>query len=79
MSLGMSRQASRRSRASLRALATQPGTILPVTPSLDAVRRFGDQAIEVLDRMGREQRAVQRPGDARPLQVQRFAKAFARD
>ena len=36
----------------------------PVLPSLDVAREVGDRAVQVLDRVGGAQRAVQRTGDA---------------
>lgn len=50
---------------------------LPITPTLDVVRVVGDQAVEVLDRVGRPKGAIQRAGDAQTLQRQRLLETFS--
>ena len=50
---------------------------LTVTPALDVAAVARHRAVEVLDRIGRAQGAVQRAGDAQRLHRQRLLKALA--
>ena len=50
---------------------------LSVPPALDVARVVRDRAVQVLDRVGRAQRAVQRAGDAQALDGQCFLQSLA--
>ena len=50
---------------------------LPVAPALDVAGVAGHRAVQVLDGVGRAQRAVRRPGDAQCLDGQRLLEALA--
>src|SRR5437867_1657827 len=48
-----------------------------ITPAPNMAHEVTDEAVEILDRVRAAQRAVERPGDAEPLQGQRFLEPFA--
>jgi len=50
---------------------------LAIAPTLDVATVVRHRAVQVLDRVGRAQRAVQRAGDAQRLGRQRLFQAFA--
>jgi hypothetical protein len=48
----------------------------PVAPAADVADEATDEAVQVLDRVGAAERAVERARDAEPLQGQRLVEAF---
>src|SRR4030095_5854533 len=54
--------------------ADEHAAVAPAAHVADEVR---DEAVEILDPVGAPQRAVQRPGDAQPLQREGLVESFA--